>query len=182
MKMKAYALLIVILMLTVFSSGCSAQGANTVVLEVGSKIMTVNGQTFELDTEPILQDDRTLLPLRAVVEGLGGSVAWEEETGTAVFAKGENVIFITIGSKTAFVNTEKHILDTVPIIIDGRTTPAVAATAPAMPRCLKPVKVAQFIAIGPGVDSAITVTSISSSSVIHPRFSTHSCSMTGSMA
>lgn len=121
MKMKAYALLIVILMLTGFPSGCSAQGANTVVLGVGSKIMTVNGQTFELDTEPILQNDRTLLPLRSVVEGLGGSVAWEEETGTAVFAKGENVIFITIGSKTAFVNTEKHILDTVPIIIDGRT-------------------------------------------------------------
>ena len=39
----------------------------------------------------------------------------------------------------------------------GTKIPQVAARAPAIPACLYPVKVAQLMAMGPGVDSAITV-------------------------
>ena len=120
MKIKSCVLLIII-MLSVFPCGCAAKSSNTAVLQIGNKVIYINGNKSELDVAPIIQDDRTLLPLRAVVEGLGGSVAWDEETNTAVLAKGEKVIFITIGSKTAFVNTAKHTLDTEPIIIDERT-------------------------------------------------------------
>ena len=48
----------------------------------------------------------------------------------------------------------------------------VAATAPGNPACRYPTKVAQLMAIGPGVDSAITVTSIISSWEIHFFWST----------
>ena len=36
---------------------------------------------------------------------------------------------------------------------DGRTTPRVAAAAPARPACEEPIKVAMLTASGPGVDS-----------------------------
>lgn len=121
MKIKSCVLLTIIIMLSVFPCGCAAKSSNTAVLQIGNKVIYINGNKSELDVAPIIQDGRTLLPLRAVVEGLGGSVAWDEETNTAVLAKGEKAIFITIGSKTAFVNTAKHTLDTEPIIIDGRT-------------------------------------------------------------
>ena len=121
-KKNTLALLTTVFILALIPSGCSAQNSgNTAILQVGSTIISINGTESELDTAPIIQNDRTLLPLRAVVEGLGGSVTWEEETQTAIFAKGEKVIFMTIGSKTAFVNTTEYTLDTEPVIIDGRT-------------------------------------------------------------
>ena len=46
---------------------------------------------------------------------------------------------------------------------EGKTMPKVATSEPRNPACLNPTKVAQLIAIGPGVDSAITVTFIISS-------------------
>ena len=119
---RTLALLTSVIMLAVFPSGCSAQSnINTAILRIGSTAISINGTESELDTAPIIQNGRTLLPLRAVVEGLGGSVAWEAETKTAVFAKGDKVIFMTIGSNTAFVNTTEYTMDTEPIIIDGRT-------------------------------------------------------------
>ena len=121
-KKSMLALLTAILILALFSCGCSAQNSkNAAILQIGSNVISINGSESILDAVPIIQNDRTLLPLRAVVEGLGGSVAWEDETKTAVFAKGGKVIFMTIGSKTAFVNTTEYTMDTEPVIIDGRT-------------------------------------------------------------
>ena len=65
---------------------------------------------------------------------------------------------------------------------EGTVMPTVAAAAPVRPPCLKPTKVAQLIAIGPGVDSAITARFIISSWVIHFFFSTHISSISGIMA
>ena len=60
---------------------------------------------------------------------------------------------------------------------EGKTIPSVAVTAPPIPFCRYPTKVAQLMAIGPGVDSAITVIFIISSCVIHGFFSTQTFSI-----
>ena len=65
---------------------------------------------------------------------------------------------------------------------DGVIMPSVAASAPMKPAFLYPVNVAQLMAIGPGVDSAITVMFIISSWVIHFLRSTQIFSMMASMA
>lgn len=122
MRIKRLIMAVIMLLLAVFPCGCSAQNIkNTAVLQIGSTVISINGNESRLDTAPVIQNGRTLLPLRAVVEGLGGSVAWEEETRTAVFAKGDKVIFMTIGSNTAFVNTTEFTMDVEPVIIGGRT-------------------------------------------------------------
>ena len=64
----------------------------------------------------------------------------------------------------------------------GSTMPNVAASAPAKPFCRKPTKVAQLMAIGPGVDSAMTVISIISSWLIQCFCSTQACSIREIMA
>ena len=56
------------------------------------------------------------------------------------------------------------------MIQDGRTQPRVATAAPPTPATFIPTKVEALIAIGPGVDSAITVQFIISSCVIHCFF------------
>ena len=63
------------------------------------------------------------------------------------------------------------------IVKDGTTIPKVPKNAPQNPATRYPTNVEELIAIGPGVDSAITVTSESSSVVIHFFLSTHSWSI-----
>ncbi len=40
------------------------------------------GKTWEMDTAPIIENGRTLLPIRAVTEYFGASVEWEESSRT----------------------------------------------------------------------------------------------------
>ena len=57
-------------------------------MQVGNPIMTVNGTESEIDpgrgTAPIIQNGRTLVPIRAIIEAMGGSVNWDEETQTVL--------------------------------------------------------------------------------------------------
>ena len=45
-------------------------------LIVGSKLAKVNGAEKELETEPLVINNRTMFPARFIVETLGGSVSW----------------------------------------------------------------------------------------------------------
>ena len=75
-------------------------------MQVGNPMMTVNGTESEIDpgrgTVPVVQDDRTLVPVRAIVEAMGGSVNWDEETQTALLKLGGDIITLTLSSRTAF--------------------------------------------------------------------------------
>ena len=49
---------------------------NEVVLKVDSNIMKVNGKEISLDASAYLEDGRTLVPVRAISEGLGKKVSY----------------------------------------------------------------------------------------------------------
>lgn len=53
-----------------------------VQLTIGSNIITINGEEKEIDTTPIIQNDRTYLPIRAVLEAFGSGVYWLGDTNT----------------------------------------------------------------------------------------------------
>ncbi|MCX6085050.1 MAG: stalk domain-containing protein, partial [Caldiserica bacterium] len=46
--------------------------SHTLVLTIGSLVMSVDGGSATLDSPPIIREGRTLLPIRAVIEALGG--------------------------------------------------------------------------------------------------------------
>jgi titin len=87
----------------------------------------VNGVKKELDAAPMIKESRTLLPMRAVIEALGGTIEWDanEQKVTTNF-KGIT-IELWIGKNTALVNGEYRLIDpgnpeVKPIIIPpGRT-------------------------------------------------------------
>ncbi len=54
------------------------KGDRTVKITVGQKIMNVNSKVIILDTSPIVVSERTLVPVRAVAEGLGCNVEWND--------------------------------------------------------------------------------------------------------
>ena len=54
------------------------KGDKVVKLSVGQRSMRINGKTIMLDTAPIILGGRTLVPARAIAEGLGCEVGWDE--------------------------------------------------------------------------------------------------------
>ncbi len=90
-------------------------------LTIDSDIMQVNDIKRDIDTPPTIKNDRTMLPIRAVVESIGGSVEWDADTRTVKAADGDNTVEITIDSDTAVVNGEKVLLDSPAYIENDRT-------------------------------------------------------------
>ncbi|MBO5561157.1 MAG: copper amine oxidase N-terminal domain-containing protein [Firmicutes bacterium] len=90
-------------------------------LQVGNPVMKVNLQEQTIDAPPVIVNGRTLVPVRAVVEALDGTVDWDAETKTAKLVSGDNTIELTIDSTAAKLNGEEAMLDVAPTIMDGRT-------------------------------------------------------------
>lgn len=91
----------------------------------------VNDKKLSFDQPPILQDGRTLVPLRAIFEALGALVEWEPSTQTITAEKDDVVITLRIGSNEMDRNSDKITLDVPPMIINDRTLVPVRAISEA---------------------------------------------------
>lgn len=79
------------------------------------------GEKIAFDRVPVIEDGRTLVPLRAIFEKLGAEVAWDGATKTITATRGDTVVKLTIDNKTAEKNGESVFLDVPAKIIGGRT-------------------------------------------------------------
>ena len=103
----------------------TAPESTEIVLTIGDPMMTVNGEEKEIDpglgTTPVIINDRTLLPIREVVEELGGTVGWNGDTREVTLGYNGSEIVLTIDSTAAALNDVAQTLDTAPTIINDRT-------------------------------------------------------------
>lgn len=97
----------------------------TIVLKIGDPYMTVNGAKKEIDpgrgTAPVIVKGRTLLPIRALIETMGGSVDWDANARKVTIKLKNTTIVLTIDKKQATVNGKVKEMDVAPQIINGRT-------------------------------------------------------------
>lgn len=122
-------LLAVVLCVVCVISAVVIAASNTddlsITLQIDNPIMTVNGQEKEIDpgmgTTPIIINDRTLLPVRAVVEEMGGNVEWNGDIQEVTLTYNEDTIRLVIDDTTAYLNDTAYTLDTAPTIINDRT-------------------------------------------------------------
>ncbi len=73
------------------------------------------------NVEPVIENGRTLAPVRAITEALGAEVIWNSETGKISITKGDVSIVLTIDSEIAIVNGKEVTLDVSPKIVNNRT-------------------------------------------------------------
>ena len=133
-KRKLYIVLTLILAVTIlcclFLSAPVSVAADistdvVVSLCINDPIMEVNGIETEIDagrgTMPIVKNDRTLVPIRAIIEAFGGEVDWEEDTQSVLLTLEEDCIKLVIDDTIAYYNNTPKTLDVAPTVINGRT-------------------------------------------------------------
>ena len=94
-------------------SAFDAEGIDVVVL----------GKKVEFDVQPEMQNDRVMVPVKAIFEALGAVVTWEDETQTVMAVKDNRVVLLQIGNTKMFVDDNEAIeLDAPPILKDDSRT------------------------------------------------------------
>lgn len=101
------------------------QQESLTMLYIGKPRMTVGDSEMSIDpgrtTVPMIQNGRTLLPIRAVVEALGGTVDWDGEQQMITIDYREYEMELFLNSGVAQVNGLTMRMDVPPVSIDERT-------------------------------------------------------------
>lgn len=99
---KQLCLLILFTTFTLMISPCNAFAGNDITVYV-------NGTKVVFDVQPIVQNERTLVPMRAIFEALNMTVSWNENSQT-ITASTEwlYAVEIKLGSKTAITYFENY--------------------------------------------------------------------------
>lgn len=116
----------------------------------------VNGVQPAFEVPPIIKDNRTLVPFRAIAEALGAEVKWDAETRTVTVSKGDATVQLTIGSNVALVNGQEISLDVPASIIQGRTLVPARFLANALGAKVDWVPIGQIVVINASPDSTTT--------------------------
>jgi DnaJ-class molecular chaperone with C-terminal Zn finger domain len=126
-RIKYGTLLIIIsLLVTIFSQ--VAFSNNDIIVKINGKQLSFS------DTSPIIQEGRTLVPVRAIAEGLNAQVEWKADTSTVLIYRRNTYIklqidnkamiygsYITVSGQNQITSAEAINLDVAPEIINGST-------------------------------------------------------------
>ena len=86
-----------------------------------SLYVKLNDAILGFDTPPVLENDRTLVPMRFLFERMGEEVLWDENTQTAT-VKGKNKqLSFSIDNTQAKVNGKTKIMDAPARLINDKT-------------------------------------------------------------
>jgi uncharacterized protein YkwD len=133
---KATLLLSALAMLTVLNSPALYAAEYTLfeaeraaqadfIIPKDSVSIFINGQQLISDDPVTIISDRVFIPLRAVTEAFGASVAWEESTQMITITYKASTVRLTIGSTQAQLiltgETRSLLFDTAPVLINDRT-------------------------------------------------------------
>ena len=81
----------------------------------------VRGMNMKFDIPPVIKEGRTLIPVRAIMNGLGAKVEWNEETKVVTITRDDKVITLNLLTGDAAINGEAVELDVPAEIISNRT-------------------------------------------------------------
>jgi beta-lactamase superfamily II metal-dependent hydrolase len=108
---KYLTLILTILLLGIFAGAVQA-ATPTVVL---------NDRQLTFDVPPVIENGRTLVPLRTIFESLGAEVAWDGVTNTVTATRGDTAVKLQIGNATAYKNGLGVKLDVPAKLVQNRT-------------------------------------------------------------
>ena len=81
----------------------------------------LNGTPIEFSQNPVIMNDRVMVPMRGIFESLGYSVEWNPSNKSVTAQKSGVIIQLRIGSMLSDINGEKYTLDSPPFLLNGTT-------------------------------------------------------------
>lgn len=99
--------------------------SNKIVLYIDNPMMTVDDKQQEIDpgkgTSPIVVNGWTMVPIRAIIEAMGGTVKWTASEERIDIALKSKQLQLWVGKTAANLNGEQLKLDVPPLVSNGRT-------------------------------------------------------------
>jgi branched-chain amino acid transport system substrate-binding protein len=121
---KAVVMLLVVALFAGILGFTPVRAAESTVVQmtIGNTKATINFKGVVLDQPPVIESDRTLVPVRFIGEALGAKIGWDPVKRTVSYVLGTKSVVLTIGSTTVTVNGVKSSIDVAPKILGaGRT-------------------------------------------------------------
>ncbi len=92
------------------------EGAEKVVVTIGSTTMQVDGKNKTIIAPPIVDNGRTYVPLRAISEAFGATVDWKQATNLITIDRGDTHIVMTPYKLAYTLNDQEKMMDVAPYI------------------------------------------------------------------
>ncbi len=106
---------------------------DSISFETGEIKIKIDNKRIYPDSVPMIVEERTLVPIRAVAEEMGYRVSWDGINQIVTMTDGYTTLEFQINNYTAYKNGYKEIpLDVPPVIFDDRTYLPLRAVAEAM--------------------------------------------------
>lgn len=91
--------------------------------------VVLDGARLSFDQPPVMQNNRVLVPLRAIFEALDASVTWDGSTETVTSSKSGTTVKMQINNTQYTINDEIKTMDVPPLLLNSRTLIPVRAVA-----------------------------------------------------
>lgn len=107
------------------TTGTTTSKTTVLRFYIGRMYYYLNDEGQFMDSAPVLQSNRTLLPITYAALPLGVEVDWNQKEQKVTLTRSGKVIELWVGKNTATINGEKQNIDTntkvVPTVVNGRT-------------------------------------------------------------
>lgn len=134
--------------LTIFFLG------STVMAAAAAPTVQLNGKQLLFDVAPSIEDGTTLVPLRAIFEAMGATVAWYQDTQTVTAVKGNTTVVLQIGSTTPTINGQIKQMDVPAQIVNERTLAPLGFVEKAFDATVSWDPTSEVISISTGISSS----------------------------
>lgn len=113
-------LLILFVALVIFLSGLTALSGQAQAGTVSPTVI-LNGQKLFFDVPPLIENGRTLVPLRAIFEAMGAKVYWDSAARKVTATKGTTTVIMPLYSTRPTINGVVYTLDVPTKIVNNRS-------------------------------------------------------------
>ena len=113
-------LFLIILILSSFFAGPWLSTASAATGSSAPRVI-LNDKQLTFEVPPVIENGRTMVPLRTIFEAMGANVTWNATSRVVTASKGAITVILPINASTPKVNGSVCSLDVPPRIVKNRT-------------------------------------------------------------
>ncbi|MDO4280174.1 MAG: stalk domain-containing protein [Peptococcaceae bacterium] len=91
--------------------------------------VSLDGEKLSFDQQPIMDNNRVMVPIRAIFEALDYNVSWDKSSQTGTASNGSNTIRVQVGNAKITYNGGTYWCDVAPKNLSGRILVPIRAIA-----------------------------------------------------